>query len=218
MSSRSSTRVQRRPLVLVPLRLLALAVLLAAAMPLTRADGPRGPAGAPLARADGSRGPGAAPPARPNGPGTRLAVQGTAPCEAVLPAAREPEPLSRVLTRIAATEPFRIEYWTDDDPAVLQPAGTPVELVAALAQSGNVMVRYADHPRCPGQWRIETVWVLPGGPANTRPATPSAPAPAPPKRAEAAPGTPDPGLSAYLRAHGFADKPAPASAPRAPKP
>jgi hypothetical protein len=69
-----------------------------------------------------------------------------------------------------------------------------------LAQQANVMVRYARHPTCPGQLRIDTVWVLPAG-------TPSAPLVAKPAAAAAKPSAADPALDAYMRAHGFGETP-----------
>lgn len=139
-------------------------------------------------------------------------------CGVVLSAAPKPQPLTQVLARIAAVEPFRIEYWAKEDPMVRQPAGAPVDVIAGLAQSGNVMVRYAKDPRCPGRWRVDTVWVVPSGHAHPSPAASPGSKRESSERAAADRIATEQGLSTYLRAHGLGGKPAPASAPEASAP
>ena len=140
-------------------------------------------------------------------------------CDAALPAALQPAPLQQVLARRAAAQPFRLEYWAQDNPAVLQPAGSPAEVVALLAREANLVVRYAPHPGCPGALRVEAVWVLPTGqaapvPRRDRPASPAprsataAATPVPP----AQPVQPTATVDDYLRAHGIAPPAAAASA------
>lgn len=136
-------------------------------------------------------------------------------CGVVLSAAPMPQPLTQVLARIAAVEPFRIEYWAKEDPMVRHPGGAPVDVIAGLAQSGNVMVRYAKDPRCPGRWRVDTVWVVPSGHASPSPAASPGPKRENSERAAADRIATEQGLSTYLRAHGQGGKPAPASAPEA---
>lgn len=116
------------------------------------------------------------------------------------------EHLSQLLRELSAVRKFRLENWTREDPIVSLAGGSDVELVTALSGQVNLLVRYAASKDCPGQWRIDTIWILPGQPgavaAKTAPATASAADAAAEKAA----------MDMYLHAHGLGAA-APASGP-----
>ena len=134
-----------------------------------------------------------------------------ATCEPLRMAARQ-EPLSQLLRDLSAVRNFHLENWSTDDPVVTYVGGSDVELMEALSGQANLMIRYAAAKECPGQWKIETIWVLPAR-ANPVVATPTpaviqipVPTPAEAAAAKAA-------MDMYMRAHG---RPAAAAASAAP--
>jgi hypothetical protein len=116
------------------------------------------------------------------------------------------EHLSQVLRELSAVRAFRLENWSDEDPVVSTAGGTDVQLMATLAGQVNLMVRYAPTKGCPGQWKVDTIWILPGKPEASaqNAAPPAAPASAPPvgpTPAEVAANKA--AMDMYLRAHGL---------------
>jgi hypothetical protein len=92
--------------------------------------------------------------------------------------------LSDVLKQLSETLGFQLEFKGTSDPVISIDVSRPApELVAGLSPSESVIVTHAQDPRCPRQYRIVKVWVLPGAksdaapPPTTRavPAIPSAP-------------------------------------------
>jgi len=123
-----------------------------------------------------------------------LAPASSGGCAPLMAAAREPEPLSQLLRRLADTQGFRLEYWAAEDPPVRHGGGSAVEVIGALARDANMVVHYAPQPKgCAAPWRVSAVWVLRTGPATV-----------PGARAPLAPALPDPAADAFLRAHGMA--------------
>lgn len=118
--------------------------------------------------------------------------------------------LSQLLRDLSAIRRFRVEYWTGDDPLVAHGGGSDIDLMTALSHQANLMVSYAPSSRCSGQWRVDTVWVLPRGKASAM-VVAAPPSDAPSKAAAST--APD---QAYLFAHGIG--PAPPSAASAPAP
>ncbi len=118
--------------------------------------------------------------------------------------------LTQLLRELSTARRFRLEYWASDDPMVAHGGGNDIDLMTALSHQVNLMVSYLPSSRCPGQWRVDTVWVLPRGKASAMVVA------APPSDAAskaAASTAPD---QAYLFAHGLG--PAPPSAASAPEP
>jgi hypothetical protein len=115
------------------------------------------------------------------------------------------EHLSQVLRELSAVRAFRLENWSDEDPVVTTAGGNDVQLMATLAGQVNLMVRYAPAKGCPGQWKVDTVWILPGkaqsSAQNIAPPAAPASAPAGPTPAEAA--ATKAATDMYLRAHGL---------------
>lgn len=113
------------------------------------------------------------------------------------------EPLSRLLSELSEVRRFRLENWNREDPVVTHAGGSDVELMQALSNQVNLMVRYAAAKGCPGRWRIDAIWVLPGKPAarvdRDLAAGPN-PVPAPPSAAEVAAAKIATDL--YMQAHG----------------
>lgn len=117
--------------------------------------------------------------------------------------------LSQLLTRLSTTLGFRLRYWTDDDPVVSYAATLPaVKLMARLAHQGRIMFSTSPDPRCPGQQRLDGVWVLPAGDGRAAilPPVSRTPVPAVP---------PDHATQEYLEAHGLAPAPRPAAEAKA---
>jgi hypothetical protein len=140
-------------------------------------------------------------------------------------------PLSQVLQQMSQTLGFELKYWSHDDPPIHWDARRqPIELMTALSQQANLLVRYVPDRRCAGRSRISSVHVLPVGQAAapTRPAAAAprtaapgaasatlpaaaravpraaAPArPAPPAAVNAAPFEYDESQDEYMRAHGI---------------
>ena len=141
-------------------------------------------------------------------------------------------PLSVVLRRMSEVLRFDLVYAATDDPVIkLDAKKQPLEWVAALSERANLIVSYGRDRRCPSQWRIATVWVLPTGTEPARPRALAAPTPTPaPAPAQGSPprgaaqatiGGPaievDESTREYMKMHGMiADDPAakaPAAAP-----
>lgn len=115
-------------------------------------------------------------------------------------------PLSQLLREMSQVLGFKLEYRATDSPAFTHDGRHgAVELVAALSHRANLIARYSADQRCPGQLRIDTLWVLPGSPASStaaaRPAAPVGATPAAPR--SLAPAPPDPALQEHMRAHGM---------------
>jgi hypothetical protein len=70
--------------------------------------------------------------------------------------------LSEVLKRLSETLDFQLEFKATSDPVITIDVSRPApELVSRLSPSESVIVTQAQDPRCPGQYRIVKVWVLP---------------------------------------------------------
>ena len=139
-------------------------------------------------------------------------------CDAGVLLSSRQAPLSHVLQQLSQVMGFRLEYRADGNPAITHHGHhRAVDLMAALSHRANLIVRYAADRRCPGQLRIDTVWVLPGSPASG-PMAAALPA-ASGRAASAAPVrsanvSPDPALQEHMHAHGLLPPAAPAgSAP-----
>jgi hypothetical protein len=77
-------------------------------------------------------------------------------------------PLSEVLKQLSNKLGFELRFEGNSDPTLdVDIAQEPRDLVAKLAPSINVIIREERDPRCPGQQRIATVWVLAQGRENT---------------------------------------------------
>lgn len=128
----------------------------------------------------------------------------TSACGQDVGLAGERKPLSQVLRRLSSTLGFKLEYWSADDPMVSLAGGLrAVDSMTALSQQANMIVRYSPDPRCAGQWRVDTVWVLPSEARTTVGAAVELPAaPARALQPVAPPAPPDPSLKDYMRAHG----------------
>ena len=101
-----------------------------------------------------------------------LAHASSGGCAPLMAPAREREPLSQLLRRLADTQGFRLEYWAADDPPVRHGGGSAVEVIGALARDANMVVHYAPQPKgCAAPWRVSAVWVplsnSPGGEPST---------------------------------------------------
>ena len=121
------------------------------------------------------------------------------PCAPAEPGPPQRVRLKAMLQALAIERGFKLEYWTADDPEVVRSGGSDFELMTTLAGQANLIVRYAKAGTgCVHDLKIDTVWVLPIGPAN-------APRPAP----AAAAKPPDQATLDYMRAHGM---PAPKAA------
>jgi hypothetical protein len=88
-------------------------------------------------------------------------------------------PLSEVLRRLSSKLGFELRFEGNSDPTLdIDIAQEPRDLVAKLAPSISLIIREERDPRCPGQQRIATVWVLAQGRENMPQASVSAlPAP-----------------------------------------
>jgi hypothetical protein len=86
-------------------------------------------------------------------------------------------PLSAVLTRLAQVLDFQLKFEGGSDPTInLDVERQAPELVAKLSPVDNVLITQALDPRCPRQYRIVKVWVLPGAnQARTQAQTAGAP-------------------------------------------
>ena len=72
-------------------------------------------------------------------------------------------PFSQVLRQMASVMNFKLKYWAHEDPPINHSStNIPLDLMNALSSNANLIVRYAPDRRCPGQWRVRNVWVLPG--------------------------------------------------------
>jgi hypothetical protein len=82
--------------------------------------------------------------------------------------------LSEVLKRLSETLGFQLEFKATSDPVISIDVSRPApELVAGLSPSESVIVTHAQDPRCPRQYRIAKVWVLPKATSDAAPtATP----------------------------------------------
>jgi hypothetical protein len=117
--------------------------------------------------------------------------------------------LSQLLARLAATLGFQLRYWTDDDPVVSYAGTLPaVKLMSSLASQGRIMFSASPDPHCPGQQRLDAVWVLPAG--DGRP--PKLP---PVSRVPVLTVPPDHATQEYLEAHGLAPAPRPGAEAKA---
>ena len=137
-------------------------------------------------------------------------------------------PLSVVLRRMSEVLRFELVYAATDDPVVkLDAKKKPLEWVAALSERANLIVSYGRDRRCPSQWRIAAVWVLPTGTGTARPhaLSPPTPPPAPAKAspvrgaAQATSGGPaievDDSTREYMKMHGMIAADPTAKAPAA---
>jgi hypothetical protein len=141
-------------------------------------------------------------------------ASGHAACEPLRSAARHTR-LSQLLRELAAVHSFHLENWSHEDPVVVVAGGSDVELMEALSGQVNLMTRYAAAKDCPGQWRIETIWILPGLPqaSNQRlPAAGTPVAPPPPVQSAAKAAVAKRAMDMYLHAHGLG-KAEPAASP-----
>jgi hypothetical protein len=78
---------------------------------------------------------------------------------------------SEVLRELASTLEFKLQFEAGGDPRVSVDASRrPEALIKALVPDANVSVSQVADSKCPGQYRISKVWVLPSGKA----ASPSA--------------------------------------------
>ncbi len=88
-------------------------------------------------------------------------------------------PLSAVLAQLARTLGFQLKFEGGSDPTInVDVVRQAPELVAKLSPADNVLITQALDPRCPRQYRIVKVWVLPSANQSGPSATP-APATAP---------------------------------------
>lgn len=118
-------------------------------------------------------------------------------------------PLSQVLKQMSEVMKFRLDYWAPDDPPIDHDARqTPLDLMNALSLKANLMVRYAADRRCPGEWRVTRVWVLPGAASSRPPAVNAGGAPPSAVTTEQQPVEIDPGNREHLLAHGVQLQPA----------
>ena len=115
-----------------------------------------------------------------------------------------PEHLSKFLEDLAAVRTIRVKNWSGDDPIVSLYGDDDLELMTALSQQVNLLVRYRAEKNCPGHWTIDTMWVLPAHSKSLPSAAPvgaavpfaaaSAPAPSGPAINQA--------MTLYMQAHG----------------
>jgi hypothetical protein len=117
------------------------------------------------------------------------------------------EPLSQLLRELSAVRRFRLENQISDDPIIAHAGGNDVALMTAISRQVNLMVRYAASKDCPGQWRVDAIWILPGLPNPVAPPAAS-PALSPPSEADLAAAKKATAL--YLQAHGMQPAEAPA--------
>ena len=115
------------------------------------------------------------------------------------------EHLSQLLQELSAVRTFRLEDWSHEDPIVTPTGTNDLELMTALSGQVNLVVRYASAKDCPGRWKIDTVWILPGKPeASARTVVPAPVIAAPP--AELNPAevmATKAATEMFLRAHGM---------------
>jgi hypothetical protein len=128
------------------------------------------------------------------------------PCEPLGSSARR-EPLSQLLRELSAVRRFRLENQISDDPVIAHTGGNDVALMTAISRQVNLMVRYAASKDCPGQWRVDAIWILPGLPDPVTPPTAN-PVPPPPSEADLAAAKKATAL--YMQAHGLQPVEAPA--------
>lgn len=89
-------------------------------------------------------------------------------------------PLSAVLTRLAQALDFQLKFEGGTDPTInVDVVRQAPELVAKLSPADNVMITQALDPRCPRQYRIVKVWVLPSAQGTAGSAAPAAAPPRP---------------------------------------
>ena len=80
--------------------------------------------------------------------------------------------LSEVLKELSETLGFQLEFKARSDPLINLDISRPAaELVAGLSPSESVIVTHAQDPRCPRQYRIVKVWVLPAAKNDSTPAS-----------------------------------------------
>jgi hypothetical protein len=90
-------------------------------------------------------------------------------CSSVQLVARN-APLSDVLKRLAQSLDFQLQFEGDTDSVVNMDVAMPApELVAKLVSTDSVIVTQSRDPRCPAQYRIVKVWVLPKAKGATAP-------------------------------------------------
>jgi hypothetical protein len=92
--------------------------------------------------------------------------KGSEGCASLVRLVARDAPLSRVLQELATALDFKVQFDAEADPRVsLEASKRPVALINALAPGANVSITQARDPKCPGQYRIAKVWVLPQGKA-----------------------------------------------------
>lgn len=83
--------------------------------------------------------------------------------------------LSEVLKKLSQTLEFQLQFDSSNDPIVnIDMSRRAPELIAKLSPADNIMVTQAPDPKCPRQYRVVKVWVLPTAKANVGAPTPGA--------------------------------------------
>jgi hypothetical protein len=112
--------------------------------------------------------------------------------------------LSQVLDKLSSVHTFRLENRNTEDPLVSHGGGNQLEVMQELSHQANLLVRYKLVDGCPGQWRLERVWVLPRELNAPVPVQPTAGLPT---REQADAAAAKQSMDMYMRAHGM-DPPA----------
>jgi hypothetical protein len=85
-------------------------------------------------------------------------------------------PLSQVLKLLSTELDFKLQFDAQVDPRVtLDASKRAMEWLDALGADANLSVSQARDAKCPGQYRVARVWVLPIGKAAAIPSRPRAP-------------------------------------------
>ena len=127
--------------------------------------------------------------------------------------------LSDVLKRLSQTLEFPLQFEGVNDPVINVDTVRPApELVSKLSPGDNIMVTQAADPRCPREYRIVKVWVLPKAnaatvapPAPARPVTTAAPqssSPYTPNQLDEMSKQRKAAYDAYVKEHGVPPPPA----------
>jgi hypothetical protein len=102
---------------------------------------------------------------------------GTGDCRSGVHLVAREARLTDVLARLADALKFDLQIDGNTDSIVdLDVSMQPAQLVAKMSSVDSIMVTQSRDPQCPGQYRIEKVWLLPkSGVARTAAVAPSRP-------------------------------------------
>jgi hypothetical protein len=125
-----------------------------------------------------------------------------ADCDAVRLPPRH-QRLSQVLEELSAARAFRLVNRTREDPYVSHVGGDEMSVMRALSGQANLLVRYKPVEGCPGEWKLDTVWVLPREQAAPKGAS-AVPDAAAIAKSQADAAAAKQAMDMYMRAHGEA--------------